>query len=146
MKRTNIAKPPTPDTAKVRLDKWLWAARFFKTRNLAKAAIAGGKIRYNGERPKAGRLVEAGAKLSIRQGWSEKTIVVLKLSENRGPAPLARELYEETEQSIQQREEQSWQRQQLQAAQMPPARRPGKKQRRQIHRFKEARERDSEKL
>jgi ribosome-associated heat shock protein Hsp15 len=127
-----------PLLEKVRLDKWLWAARFFKTRTLAKEAIAGGKVRFNGERPKPGRLVEVGTQLTIRQGWSEKTVLVLKLSGNRGPAPVAQQLYEETADSTRNREDQAWQRQQLQAAQMPPPRRPTKKQRRQIHRFKDA--------
>lgn len=133
-KARSAAEPP----AKVRLDKWLWAARFFKTRSLAKEAIAGGKIRFNGERPKPGRLVEIGARLSIRQGWAEKIVVVLKIADNRGPAPVAQQLYEETADSAKNREEQAWQRRQLQAAQMPPPRRPSKKQRRQIHRFKDS--------
>lgn len=127
-----------PALEKVRLDKWLWAARFFKTRTLAKDAIAGGKVRFNGERPKPGRLVEVGTQLTIRQGWSEKTVLVLQLSDNRGPAPIAQRLYEETADSEKSREDQAWQRQQLQAAQMPPPRRPTKKQRRQIHRFRDA--------
>ena len=132
------ASEPAPE--KVRLDKWLWAARFFKTRTLAKDAIAGGKVRFNGERPKPGRLVEVGTQLTIRQGWSEKTVLVLKLAENRGPAPVARQLYEETADSAKNREDEAWLRHQLQAAQMPPPRRPTKKQRRQIHRFKDVRE------
>ncbi|OZG75135.1 RNA-binding protein [Hahella sp. CCB-MM4] len=123
---------------KIRLDKWLWAARFFKTRSLAKDAIDGGKVHYNGSRTKPGRAVDVGAEIKIRQGWSEKVIKVLGLSERRGPAPEAQRLYEETQESIEHREEMAWQRKQLQTAQMPPPRRPTKKQRRQIHRFRES--------
>jgi ribosome-associated heat shock protein Hsp15 len=140
-----VAPKPTTSAAespKVRLDKWLWAARFFKTRALAKDAIAGGKVRYNGERPKPGRLVEVGAQLAIRQGWSEKIVMVSDLSENRGPASVAQQLYKESEDSIKAREDKDWQRRQIQAAQMPPARRPTKKQRRQIHRFKDSHDQD----
>ncbi len=122
---------------KVRLDKWLWAARFFKTRTLAKEAIEGGKVHYNGARAKPGRIVDIGAEIKIRQGWSEKVVEVLDLSERRGSAPIAQKLYRETEESEKHREELAWQRKQLQAATMPPPRRPTKKQRRQIHRFKE---------
>jgi len=141
MKPNNHQQTDDNHSAKVRLDKWLWAARFFKTRNLAKEAISGGKVRCNGERPKPGRHVELGTTLSIRQGWSEKTVKVLKLSETRGPAPIAQQMYAETADSIKNREQQVWERRQLQAAQMPPPRRPTKKQRRQIHRFKDGQDR-----
>ena len=62
----------TADDNRVRLDKWLWAARFYKTRNLAKQAIEGGKVHYNSQRTKPGKSVEAGAKVTLRQGWQEK--------------------------------------------------------------------------
>ena len=68
---------------KVRLDKWLWAARFFKTRSLAKQAIEGGKVHYEGARTKVSREVTVGAELQIRQGWDEKTVVVLGLSDQQ---------------------------------------------------------------
>src|SRR5690554_6954201 len=84
-----MASDQTND-GKVRLDKWLWAARFFKTRALAKEAIEGGKVRYNGARTKPGKVVEVGAELSIRQGWAERTVTVLGLSEQRRGAPEAR--------------------------------------------------------
>ena len=70
-----MASDQTNDT-KVRLDKWLWAARFFKTRTLAKEAIEGGKVRYNGARTKPGKIVEIGAELSIRHGWVERVVAV----------------------------------------------------------------------
>lgn len=63
---------PTSDDLKVRLDKWLWAARFYKTRALAKEAVEGGKVRYNSQRCKPGRLVQLGATLTLRLGWQEK--------------------------------------------------------------------------
>ncbi len=82
-----------PDSkAKVRLDKWLWAARFFKTRVKSKEAIDGGKIHIDGVRGKAGKDLKIGEVLKIRQGWDEKTVVVLKVSEKRRGAPEAAEM------------------------------------------------------
>ena len=83
----------------VRLDQWLWAARFFKTRSLAKKAIEAGQVRYEGERSKVSKSVAVGAKLRIRQGWEEKEITVLALSDQRLGAPCAQLLYQETEAS-----------------------------------------------
>ena len=121
--------------AQVRLDKWLWAARFFKTRSLAKQAIEGGKVRYNGARSKVSKDVEVGATLSIRQGWDELEVEVIQLSDQRRGAPEAKLLYRETEESQQRRERDSTQRKLLREAGAAPER-PSKKQRRQIHRFK----------
>src|SRR5690554_6872810 len=84
----------------IRLDKWLWAARFYKTRSLAKAAIEGGKVHYEGQRTKVSKLVEIGATLKVRQGFDEKVIIVKALSDQRRGAPEAQLLYEETPQSI----------------------------------------------
>jgi len=81
---------------KVRLDKWLWAARFFRTRALAKQAIEGGKVHYQGAKGKSSRVVELHAQLTIRQGYEEKTIIVLGLSGSRRGAPEAALLYQET--------------------------------------------------
>ncbi|SRR5690554_366215 len=131
-----MASDQTND-GKVRLDKWLWAARFFKTRALAKEAIEGGKVRYNGARTKPGKVVEVGAELSIRQGWAERTVTVLGLSEQRRGAPEAQLLYTESEESLRRREQEAWERKQHVMATMPPPRRPTKKQRRDIHRFRE---------
>lgn len=117
---------------KVRLDKWLWAARFFKTRSLAKQAIAGGKVHYEGARVKVSKDVEPGASLTVRQGWDEKTVEVLALSDKRGNASIAATLYQETAASIQARADQAA----LRKAASPASQgRPSKRERRQIHRF-----------
>lgn len=122
-------------TEKVRLDKWLWAARFFKTRALATEAINGGHVHLNGIRPKPARPVQVGDELVVRKGQEEFRLVVRELSAKRGSASVAQQLYDESEQSRQRREEQREQRR-LQAAAMPrPARRPDKKGRRKIIRF-----------
>ena len=120
----------------VRLDKWLWAARFFKTRSLATEAINGGKVHVNGERVKPSRKVNLGDELTIRQGFVEKIVIVTGLNEKRGSATMAAELYSETEASIAKREAEAEQRRLLAAATPQPEHRPNKKQRRQIHRFK----------
>ncbi|GHD49802.1 heat shock protein Hsp15 [Marinobacter persicus] len=127
----------TSDDTKIRLDKWLWAARFYKTRSLAKEAIEGGKVHYNGQRSKPGKIVEVGAKVTLRLGWQEKIVIVDALSDKRRSAPEAQTLYHETEDSVKRREELAWQRKTMQAAQLPPARRPTKKARRDIRRFRE---------
>lgn len=124
-----------PQSDKVRLDKWLWAARFFKTRALATEAISGGHVHLNGNRPKPSRTLQVGDALTIRKGQEEFEVVVRELSQKRGPASVAQQLYEESEESRQQREELREQRR-LQAAAAPhPSRRPDKKGRRKIIRF-----------
>src|SRR5690606_7345784 len=127
------------DDDKVRLDKWLWAARFYKTRALAKAAIEGGKVHHRGDRCKPGKEPKVGDEYVLRTGFDERTVVVLALSAVRRGAPEAQLLYRETEESIARRE---------QAAAMRKAGgvgvqtdgRPSKKQRRQIHQFNEQQE------
>ena len=89
----------------VRLDKWLWAARFYKTRTIAKTMIEGGKIHYNGQRAKVSKIVELGALIKLRQGNEEKEVEVLALSDQRRGAPDAQLLYRETETSLKKREE-----------------------------------------
>lgn len=89
-----------PAEAKIRIDKWLWAARFFKTRSLASQAVDGGKVHCNGERVKPARAVHVGDELSIRQGPYEVMVMVRALSERRGPASEAALLYEETPESV----------------------------------------------
>lgn len=121
---------------KVRIDKWLWAARFFKTRSLAKEAIEGGKVHYNRQRCKPGKTVDIGAELVIRQGWVEKVVIVSGLSEKRLSAPLAQALYDETPESIEKREREVAERKQANASQPMPFKRPNKRDRRRIHRFK----------
>ena len=88
---------PTP---KVRLDKWLWAARFFKTRSLAGDEIAKGRVSVNGQPAKASRDLHPGDLVAMRQGQVPRTVVVRALSEVRGPAPVAQALYEETLESV----------------------------------------------
>ena len=120
----------------VRLDKWLWAARFYKTRTLAKEMIDGGKVHYNGQRSKPNKIVEVGAILKVRQGSDEKEIVVLALSTQRRGAPEAQLLYRETEQSLANREKLAIARK-MNALSMPhPDRRPDKKERRDLLKFK----------
>ena len=89
----------------IRLDKWLWAARFFKTRSLCKTAISNGKIHINNDRPKTSRKVNIGDEITIQQAHATKTIIVIQLSEHRGPAKQAEILYKETEQSIKKAEQ-----------------------------------------
>ena len=119
----------------IRLDKWLWACRFYKTRSLAKDMIEGGKVHYNGQRCKASKTVETGATIRLTQGSDEKTVVVLGLSEQRLSAPLAQALYEETAESIERRELHASQRKMHNLAR--PDHRPSKKDRRDINRFKQ---------
>ena len=118
----------------VRIDKWLWAARFFKTRSIAKNAIEGGKVHHNGERVKVSREVRVGMELTIQQGIEKKSVVVRALSDVRGPAPVAHLLYEETEVSIARRELLASQRKLHNLAR--PEHRPSKKDRRDIGKFK----------
>ena len=120
---------------KVRIDKWLWAARFFKTRNLAKQAIEGGKIHCDGHRVKASKEITTGLYLTIRQNMDEKTVLVTALSEQRRGAPEAALLYQETEESRTQREELAAQRKAGMGSYIISDHRPNKKERRQIHRF-----------
>jgi len=123
---------------KIRIDKWLWAARFFKTRSLAKQAIEGGKIHCDGQRVKASKDIIINTQLTIRQGWDEKTVAVVGLSDKRRGAPEALLLYEETAESIEKRAKNEIQRKLLKSASgLQTDSRPTKKQRRQIHQFKE---------
>lgn len=124
-----------PSDDKVRLDKWLWAARFFKTRSLAAEAVSGGKVHVNEARVKPAHVVKLGETLSIRRGPYEYIVVVTGLARERGPARQAALLYEETDQSLQRREVLAAERK-AQTALMPhPPHRPSKKERRQIVRF-----------
>lgn len=119
-----------------RLDKWLWAARFYKTRTLAREMVDGGKVHYNGQRTKPSKEVEIGAMIKLRQGNDEKEVQVLALSNQRKAAPLAQQLYQETAESIKKREQLAWARK-ANALSMPnPERRPNKKERRDLLKFK----------
>jgi ribosome-associated heat shock protein Hsp15 len=123
------------DDDKIRIDKWLWAARFFKTRNLAKQAIEGGKIHCDGQRVKASKEMTVGLELTIRQDLTEKIVIVKALSDQRRGAPEAALLYEETEASKQKREKQAADRKAGLANFIISDHKPNKKERRQIHRF-----------
>lgn len=124
-----------PDGDKVRLDKWLWAARFFKARAQATEAVEGGKVHVNGARAKPARPVRLGDRLEIRRGEEEFTVIVRELSDRRGPASVAQGLYEETEES-RVRRMQLCEERRLHAALSPvPSQRPNKQQRRRIIRF-----------
>ncbi|MBI0027709.1 ribosome-associated heat shock protein Hsp15 [Gilliamella sp. B14448G11] len=120
----------------VRLDKWLWAARFYKTRSLAREMIDGGKVHYNGQRAKPSKIVEVGAMLTLRQGSEQKTIQILAISSQRRTAAEAQFLYRETLDSIAKRDKMAEARK-LNALTMPhPNRRPDKKERRNLLKFK----------
>ena len=120
----------------VRIDRWLWAARFFKTRSLAKAAIEGGKVHMNGQRMKPAKEIQVGAMLSISRGSTEQTILVEVLSEQRGPAKVAQTLYTETDESIEKRESARAMRAMARAGLRVPASKPSKKERRDLRKLK----------
>jgi ribosome-associated heat shock protein Hsp15 len=119
----------------IRIDKWLWAARFFKTRSLAAEAVTGGKIEVNGARAKPSRIMRPGDKLNIRRGPYEWTVVVKGLAKLRGPAPEAQLLYEETEESVRRRAAASAQLKFERSPEFDIPGRPSKKDRRAMLRF-----------
>jgi ribosome-associated heat shock protein Hsp15 len=120
----------------VRLDKWLWAARFYKTRALARDMIDGGKVHYNGQRSKPGKVVELQAELTLRQGNDERTVIITAIGDQRRPASEAQQMYAETAASIEKREKNALARK-MNALTMPhPDRRPDKKERRDLLKFK----------
>lgn len=122
----------------VRIDKWLWAARFYKTRSIAKQAVEGGKVQYNGQRSKSSKLVEPGAEIRVRCGWDDRVVRVLQVSDQRRGASEAAKLYAELESSIAARDARTAERRALRQAAPHHDSRPNKKQRRQIHRFRRA--------
>jgi len=119
----------------VRIDKWLWAARFFKTRSLATAAVNGGKVQVNGERPKPGKAVHTGDRVRVRVGPYEYDVVVRGLDDRRGPAKLAAALYEEAPQSLAARRAIAEQRRLAPSPRYEGRGRPTKKDRRAIERL-----------
>lgn len=119
-----------------RIDRWLWAARFFKTRSLAKQAVEGGKVHLNGARVKPARPVKPGDRLDITRGIERFEIEILDLSERRGPASQARQLYRESEASLQRREAEGEQRRIERLSAPRSDGRPGKRDRRQLRRLK----------
>jgi ribosome-associated heat shock protein Hsp15 len=124
------------EDGRVRLDKWLWAARFFKTRALAAEAVEGGKVQVNGDRPKRARPLQVGDEIRVRLGPYEHTLTVRALSAHRGPASEAAGLYEETAASRTAREALAIQLKSLHAVFGPDKGRPSKKDRRDIQRLK----------
>ena len=124
----------TPSEA-IRLDKWLWAARFFKTRSMAAQAINGGKVHVNGSRAKAARSVLVGDRMRITIGSMEFNITVVALAKFRRPAKEARLLYFESDESIKARHEQQELRRMANAGFAGPAKKPSKRDRRKIKSF-----------
>jgi ribosome-associated heat shock protein Hsp15 len=124
------------DPDRVRLDKWLWAARFFRTRAKARAAIEGGKVECEGQRAKPAREIAPGAMLKIRQGFDEMLVRVIAVSEVRRGAPEARALYEETAESLEAREEEAARRRARRDAVEFPSGRPERRDRRELERIK----------
>ena len=124
----------------MRIDKWLWAARFYKTRGIAQAAVTGGKVKVNGERVKPAKTLATGDKLAIRIGELEWLIEVKALSERRGPAEAARKLYEEDEASRALRVAQVADRRAQASGWGERKGRPTKRERREIDRWREDRD------
>ena len=120
----------------VRLDKWLWAARFFKTRSMAREAISGGKVHLNGNRAKPARTLTPGDELRIQRGEDEYIITVVELSSRRGPAAVAQTLYEESNEHRERRERLTQERRLQHQQDAGRERRPDKRQRRRLIRFK----------
>ncbi|KZZ48860.1 MAG: ribosome-associated heat shock protein Hsp15 [Saccharospirillaceae bacterium] len=127
-------------SGKVRLDKWLWAARFYKTRAIAKGAIEGGKVHYDGQRCKVSKTVDLDARITLRQGFDEKTVVVKAISDQRRGAPEAQTLYEETAESIKKRMDNAERRRVMKSAAFIPDHKPNKKERRDMERFRQDQE------
>jgi ribosome-associated heat shock protein Hsp15 len=121
---------------RVRLDKWLWAARFYKTRSAAARAVSGGKVQLNGRRPKRASLVATGDRISVRKGRFEHRLVVLGLSERRGSASEAADLYEETEESRRERQRLARQLKVMPKYEFRDGGRPTKKERRELDRLR----------
>ena len=125
----------TDSESRIRLDKWLWAARFFKTRAIASAAVSGGKVHFDGQRAKPARAVKIDDCYEISRGHDRLEVIVLQISQRRGSASMAQSLYRETPGSIQRREHEAEQRR-LAAMQRPSSdHRPNKQERRKIRYF-----------
>jgi ribosome-associated heat shock protein Hsp15 len=134
MLRAGLVMPADSEETALRVDKWLWAARFFKARALATEAVAGGKVHVNGDRCKPARKVHPGDVLTVQRGHETIEIEVLGINDRRRPAPEARLLYAETAASLARREAEAEQRRQLRSD--PAAsRRPDKRERRHIRQF-----------
>ncbi|MEM9387808.1 MAG: S4 domain-containing protein [Pseudomonadota bacterium] len=128
------AKPQ--EDARLRIDKWLWAARFFKTRSLASEAVSGGRVHVERERVKSSRPVKVGDRVMISRGSTMMEVVVEAISERRGSATDAAKLYRETDESRERREREAAQRHLARQLVAAPQRRPDKKERRQLARIR----------
>jgi len=124
----------------VRIDKWLWAARFYKTRSLAQQMVEGGKVHIDGQRAKASKPVRPGQHIRLRQGNDLRDIEVLALADKRGSAPQAALLYRESEESIARRQQASAERRAAAITAPTPDHRPNKKERRDMQRFRDRQE------
>lgn len=129
-------KSQPSDNLQVRLDKWLWAARFFKTRAVARDMVQSGKVHYNNARSKPGKIVELGGVVVIPQGFDNKEVVIEAISDKRQAAAIAQTLYRETPESIEQREKNRLARQTHSFHSPKPDNRPDKKQRRELIKLK----------
>ncbi|MFZ7142279.1 ribosome-associated heat shock protein Hsp15 [Avibacterium avium] len=136
MAKNSTKQRDNQEDNEVRLDKWLWAARFYKTRTIAKEMIDGGKVHYNNQRTKPNKTVEVGALIKLRQGNEEKEVQVLALSNQRRGAPEAQLLYQETAQSVEKREKLALARKNNALSMPNPERRPNKKEWRDLLKFK----------
>ncbi|MFC0119996.1 ribosome-associated heat shock protein Hsp15 [Pseudoalteromonas xiamenensis] len=128
--------PEQSEKAAVRLDKWLWAARFYKTRALAQEMIQGGKVHYNGQRCKPSKTVDVGAVVRLAQGFDEKEVTIQVVTEKRQSAPLAQMLYVESEKSLERREQNAIARKNNTFFAPHPVNKPDKKQRRELLKLK----------
>ncbi len=135
--KNSSTSKPNDELTSVRLDKWLWAARFYKTRAIAKQMIDGGKVFYNGQRTKSGKGVTLGDTIKIRQGFDEKEVTVVALADKRRDADFAQTLYQENIESIKIREKNSLARKQGVLLSPASDSKPDKKQRRKLREFKE---------
>ena len=136
MASSSHCSPDSPPEASERLDKWLWAARFFKTRSLAAQAVSGGKVEVNGARAKPARRIRTGERLTIRRGVMQWVVVVRGLNRERRPAREAVLLYEETPESREARSSEEERRRQAQARRERGLGRPTKRDRRELERLK----------
>ena len=121
----------------MRIDKWLWAARFYKTRSVAQAAVEGGKVKLNGERVKPAKDLRVGDRLDLNIATQDWTLTVLALSDKRGPASVAQTLYEESAESVSRRAEQSALRKLAAEPSQERQGRPTKRERRQLDRWRD---------
>lgn len=134
---SSLRNKTQPENGSTRLDKWLWAARFYKTRAIAKQMIDGGKVFYNGQRTKSGKSVAIGDKIRVRQGYEEKEVIITALADRRRDADFAATLYEETFDSAESRAKNAIARKQGILLSPASDTKPDKKQRRKLREFKE---------